>query len=277
MSVDSTRYRHFVLTAGRTGSTLLAAILADAGADFAMPAPKEWDTARGGVVALPEIRRATTHFRLAFDRSTSKPPTPLARWIWGWHRSLGKRLLKRALDKAVFVKANDLDLAIPFAIKIGYFPRLIVSYREFDAHVLSASQMLINWSIETMAKDYDRSYRNAVLQLHAYGGCVVHYDDLVDAARTDWARSLAEVTGLSADALLASRTRRARPVAREEARLPVLYESVEHTFAAVDALSGRALPPSPQALRNWAQRARSPLPPVRLGSLHGARPAKPAE
>lgn len=253
---DSERRRYFVLTAGRTGSTLLTAIMVDAGANFAAHAPEDWDTARGGggAVDLPEIRRATNHFRLAFELSPRKPPMPPAQWIWSWHRSLGKRHLKKALDKAVYVKADDLDLAVPYAIKVGYFPRVIVSYRRFGAHALSFSQMFINWSVETMAMEYDRTYRNAVLQMYAYGGCVVSYDDLVDRTRTDWAGNLAEVTGLAADALLASRDRRVKSTEPEEIELPVLYESAERSFAAVDTLSGRALPPSPQALRNWARK-----------------------
>jgi hypothetical protein len=234
---------------------LLIAIMADAGADFAMPVPEDWDTARGGALALPEIRRATNHFRLAFELSQRRPALPPVQWIWNWHRSLGKRHLKRALDKAIYVKADDLDLAVPYAIKVGYFPRIIVSYRRFGAQAVSFSQMFINWSVEAMATEYDRTYRNAVLQMYAYGGCVVSYADLVDRTRTEWASNLAEVTGLTAERLLASRDRRVKSGERTELELPVLYESVEQSFLAVDTLSGRALPPSPQALRNWARKA----------------------
>lgn len=254
MVADSERRRYFVLTAGRTGSTLLTAIMADAGADFAMPAPKDWDTARGGENELPEIQRAISHFRLAFELSPRKPLMPLAHWIWTWHRSLGKRYLKKALDKAIYVKSADLDWAVPYAIKVGYFPRIIVSYRPFGACALSFSQRLTIWSAETLAVEYDRTYRNAVLQMHAYGGCVVSYADLIDRARTEWAANLAEVTGLAADALLASRDRRVKSTQHDEVELPVLYQSAEQSFAAVEALSGRAFPPSPQALRNWARK-----------------------
>ena len=252
MPLDSKRQRYFIVTAGRTGSTLLAAIMGDAGADFGMPVLDDWNTARGGSMELSEVRLAANYFRRAFERAPRKPALPPARWIWTWHRSQGKRNLKRALDKAVYVKAVNMDLAIPYSIKLGYFPRVIVSYRRFGPFALSYSQMLVSWSTETMATDYDRIYRNAVLQLYAYGGCAVNYDDLVDRTRTEWARNLAEVTGLSVDALLESRARRLKSAPREERLFPVSDESVERSFAAVDALSGHAWPPSPQALRNWA-------------------------
>jgi hypothetical protein len=252
VAVDSKQRRYFVVTVGRTGSTLLTAIMADAGADFGMPAPEHWDTARGGAIELPEVRRAADHFRLAFEHRPQRPRMPPARWIWTWHRSVAKRELKRALDKAVFVKAGDLDWVVPHAIKVGYFPSVIISYRPFGPCALSFSQTLSMWPAETMAAEYDRTYRNAVLQMHAYGGCVVSYADVVDRTRTEWATNLSEVTGLSVDALLASRDRRVKSAQREEVEVPILYESAEQTFATVDALSGRAFPPSAQALRNWA-------------------------
>jgi hypothetical protein len=267
LQVDPKRQRYFVVTAGRTGSTLLAAILGDAGADFDLPVPDDWNTARGGAMVLPEIRRATKHFRLAFDNARRKPWIPPAQWIWSWHRSLGKRNLKSALDKAIYVKANDLDLAIPYSVKVGYFPRVIVSYRAFAPHALSYSQMLINWSVETMAMDYDRTYRNAALQLRAYGGCAVSYDDLVNHSRTEWARHLGEVTGLPVDDLLASRARRVKLVPRREMPFPVLYESVERSFAAVHALSGRAWSPSQQGLRDWGPRQETEAQVIPLGRV----------
>ena len=39
--------RFFIVNPGRTGSTLLAAILADAGADFCFETPESWDPTTG--------------------------------------------------------------------------------------------------------------------------------------------------------------------------------------------------------------------------------------
>jgi uncharacterized membrane protein YkvA (DUF1232 family) len=257
MAPGDERRRYFLVTAGRTGSTLLAAILADAGADFALPVPGDWDVARGGELELPEIRDAANRFRLAFERSARRPAAQAARWLWTYHRSRGKRSLKSSLRKAVYVKAVNLDLAIPYSVKAGYFPCIIVSYRAFGPQALSFSQMLSDRSAESLAQDYDRAYRNAVLLLHAYGGCVVNYNELIDHQRTEWAAKLAEVTGLAVDAILASRARRVTAARTEEIEIPVLYPSTDRTFEIVDALSRRALPPSPQALRNWAGKARA--------------------
>ncbi len=249
------RRRYFLITPGRTGSTLLASILADAGADFAIDSREEWDTARGGWMEHADIRRATNHFRLAFERSPSKPISPFSRLIWTYHRTSGKRYLRRALQQAVYLKAVNLDLAIPFAIKLGYFPQLIVNYRPFGAQALSSSQMLMSWSSDALAATYNRTYRNSLIQIYSYGGCVVSYADLTDRDRTAWASALGQVTGLSADKLLESRARRSKGNRSVEAELPVLDETTRQSVAAIDALSGLALSPSPQALRNWQRKA----------------------
>lgn len=255
MEPGGNRRRFFIVTAGRTGSTLLATILADAGADFAMSPRDDWDIARGGWMEHAEIRRAAGHFRLAFERSPVKPPTFLSKSIWAYHRAAGKRYLAQALGEATYVKALNLDLAIPFAIKLGYFPQIIVNYRSFGDQALSLSQMMVNWSAEDLAATHNRTYRNALLLIHSYGGCVVSYADLTDRTRTAWAQSLGQITGLSAEKLLASRDRqvsaRRAPASQE---VPIFDESAQRATSAIDGLAGRVLPPSPQALRNWERK-----------------------
>jgi uncharacterized membrane protein YkvA (DUF1232 family) len=251
---DDDGRRFFVVTPGRTGSTLLATILADAGADFAIAPRDDWDTARGGWMEHPDAVRAGNHFRLAFERSPNKPAAFISRWIWAYHRAAGKRYLKRALQRTVYVKALHLDLAIPFAIKLGYFPQVIVNYRPFGAHALSFSQMVTTWSADALATAYNRSYRNSLLLVHSYGGCVVSYADLTDRTRTEWTASLGQITGLSAERLLASRDRRASAMQADESECPVADETAQRSLAALDALSGRALRPSSQAVRNWQRK-----------------------
>ena len=248
------RRRFFVITPGRTGSTLLASILADAGADFSVDTRDKWDTARGGWMEHADIRRATAHFRLAFERSPSKPVSLVSRLVWSYHRSAGKRYLKRALAQARYVKAVYLDLAIPFAIKLGYFPQVIVNYRPFSVQALSSAQMLLNWSAEALSTSYNRTYRNALLQIHSYGGCVVSYADLTDQGRTAWATALAQITGLAADRLLEGRERRSNGDQSPENEFAVLEETTRQSVAAIEALSGLAVRPSRQALRNWQRK-----------------------
>ena len=250
---SSERQRFFIVTAGRTGSTLLATIMADAGADFGIAAPKDWDVSRGGDMELAAIRRAADHFRVAFERAPRKPIATVSKWIWSCRMSLGKRLLKEALTQARFFKTVNLDLVIPYVMKMGFFPRMIVSCRAFPGYAVSFSQTFGHRSLTVLADDYNRTYRNALLQLSTYGGCVVSYSDLTDPSRTEWANALAETTGLSAEALLASRGRRIKVRTDAERALPRLSDSASEIFAAAEHFAGRALPPSVPALRNWSR------------------------
>jgi uncharacterized membrane protein YkvA (DUF1232 family) len=273
------RRRFFVVTPGRTGSTLLATILADAGADFSIVPRDDWDTARGGWMEHPDAVRAGNHFRLAFERSPSKPTTLISKWIWVYRRAAGKRHLRQALEQAVYFKSLHLDLAIPFAIKLGYFPQVIVNYRPFGEHAVSFSQMVISWSADALAAAHNRTYRNSLLLVHSFGGCVVSYADLTDRGRTEWATSLGQITGLSAENLLASRDRRASADRAADIEVPIPDEPAQRSLAALEALSGRALRPSAQALRNWQRNIADRHAPagVPIGTREATSPALSGE
>lgn len=244
------RERFFVIAAGRTGSSLLAAILAEAGADWGMPAGLHWDESKGGSYEYPDIVKAAHFFRRAHDYAPIRP-SGLARWPWAIARHRAKSHLRQALDKVRFVKAIDLDLAVQAAFKLGYFPRIIVNYRAFADHAISLSQMYAHRTVDMMERDYVRTYRNALVQLHLYGGCVVGFDELADPKRSDWADSLATVTGYAADRLLTLRQKWQRATPPSSAAAFALGAESESLFHSLNALAGRAIPISTQALRNW--------------------------
>jgi len=257
MPIEETqRVRHFIVTAGRTGSSLLAAVLADAGADFGMAPPEAWNPT-GGEMEHPKAQAMGWHFARAHAISPVKPALPPASLVWDIRRHLAKKRLRELLAKATFVKTMDLDLAIQPTFRLGYFPSLILNYRAFEAQALSVFAMRGHMTAEGLAKRYERTYRNGLLLLHIYGGCVIGYDALVDPGATAWAAPLAEVTGLPREALLASRARRVGP-GSPPVTLPVLDAAAARLFAEMEALSDRVIPPSAQALRRWRDAAAPP-------------------
>ncbi|HMK69133.1 MAG TPA: YkvA family protein, partial [Stellaceae bacterium] len=72
-----------------------------------------------------------------------------------------------------------------------------------------------------------------------------------DLDRRDWAVALASITGLSAGALLASRARRVQGRQPVPSVAPSFSESADRLLVSMERSSGRALPPSEPALRNW--------------------------
>ena len=250
-SVENVRY--FVITAGRSGSTLLCSILADAGANFGLLAPDSWDET-GGAFEHPSMWRAAKCYHDAYRISPYRPSWP-RKWLWDLARWRGKRQLARALDKADFFKAIHIDLAVQPARKLGYFPRIIISFRPFADQVLSLSGMFSERTASCHEAEYLRTYQNALLWLQLYGGCVVSCDELTDMRCMDWVQALAETSGLSAEAIAAGRRNRVRP-------RTLLANNVRPQFGyataslekSLQSLCGVVIPPSYIARRAWLAR-----------------------
>src|ERR1700730_10918875 len=94
--VDPERRRVFILTSGRSGSTLLASILADAGAAFGMRTPERWDPGTGDLEHR-ELHRMGAWMGYAYDLSPDRPGIGLRRYLWDFYRSMGKARLRRLL------------------------------------------------------------------------------------------------------------------------------------------------------------------------------------
>lgn len=259
--------RFFIVTAARTGSTLLSAILADAGADFGMPTPQGWDRA-GGDLEHPDLWRALRYFRSAEAISTGRPPVGVARMRWNAYRSLGKKWLCAGLGAARFAKVYGAHDLVRPAFKIGYFPSVILSYRRFEDQALSLGLMHAHATLDSLRDNYRHVYCDGLWLLNTFGGCVVGYESLTDRGDRKWAEPLARVTGLPIERLVTARDRRI-----DASSSPAEAFSVDRTtdrlFEAMEALSGRTIPPSEQALRLWsAVRARDQH---RVGAGHLAR------
>jgi hypothetical protein len=249
----SPRERFLIINAGRTGSSLLCAILAAAGADFGMAADQTW-SADDGAFEQEAVTRAAAWLGAA-SRLGPTPPLWPQRWRWDFARHRAKIHLRRALAAAPFVKGPNLDLAVQPAAKFGYEPRIIVSCRAFSAQAMSLAQRSAHSEATALEAYYLRTYKNALMWLLVYGGCVVDYDELADPEESAWAAALAAVTGLAAPALAAARQARLDPrVVRRPSRLPALSLECELLHDRLRGLSGQAVPPSHLAARSMARR-----------------------
>jgi hypothetical protein len=242
--------RNFIITAGRSGSTLLCSILADAGADFGLPHISGWDPG-GGTYEHRLIAQAAKWYRRAHEISPDRPLPP-RKWAWTLVRHQGKHLLRRALRQAEFFKALHLDLAVQPASKLGYFPQIVVSFRAFVPQALSLAKMFSERDAGAQEAEYLRTYRNAMMWLFLYGGCVVDYDDLVDPACNRWITPLAAVTGLPATELAYARRARVR-----QQKFPLRPNGIEYSEATARLeatmrdLCGQLVLPSHIAVRAW--------------------------
>ena len=261
--------RFFIVTAARTGSTLLSAILADAGAEFDMKTPRRWDRA-GGDLEHPDLWRALRYFCDAETISMmGRPPCGIARMRWNIYRSLGKRWLRAGLGRARFAKLYGAHKLVRPAFKIGYFPTVILSYRRIEDQALSLGLMHPHANWEFLRQNYLTVYCNGLWLLNMFGGCVVSYDDILSPADTAWAETLGRATGLPTASLIEARKSRIED-ASPAAEASFDDRTSAPMFEAIQALRGKVIPPSHQALRLW-EASRSPG--ARRGAAdHLARP-----
>jgi hypothetical protein len=254
MKQDDDRRRYFILTAGRTGSTLLAAILGDAGADFGMQVPDRWHPGTGEMEHA-ELRRAARWMRYAHQVSADRPPIGVRRYLWDIYRSLGKTHVQQLLKQARYVKGEDADFIVNPGFRMGFLPSIIVNYRRFEDYAVSTASMRGHTSLEILATYYNRVNRNALLWLCTFGGCVVSHQQLSDPDDTSWIAPLAAVTGLSAARLLEARTQR---LGGSSPRVEVECFDAEaaRTFGMIDALRGRVIPAGAQIQRSWRDKQR---------------------
>jgi len=247
---DASRRRIFIVTAGRTGSSLLSAILADCGANFAMPAPPAWDP-RSGQMEDPDLCAAADYFKRAHDIAAGKPGMSWRRVAWSLLRSRGKTRLAMTLAKADYVKCVNLDLLVHPAFRLGYAPTVILSYRRFEDYVVSSAVRGGHSDLSLLTALYTRIYQNGLLQMTVFGGCVVAYEQLVDPDDVSWANALASVTRIPAPRLIAARERYAVAIERPQP-MPPMDRLAGELFTRMEDLRGRVLAPSPPYLRELA-------------------------
>jgi len=251
--------RYFVVNSGRSGSTLLSVILAEAGAQFDLPIPRSWNPV-GGEMEHPLGLRATAAFRRTSQAGSTKPEGWLQRRAWQLHRSHGRRALRKLLAHADFVKCEDLDLVVASVFKLGFFPKVVLCYRRFEDYAVSRTLLKSYANVDALLAHYCRTYRDGWLLLQTFGGCAVGFDELTDPNATAWARALSRVTGFAEESLLAARARRLGKISR-----PVAAASFDDAAGQLHALlaasRGQDIPASDQAIRNWlARQSRAPRP-----------------
>ncbi|MEX2480256.1 MAG: hypothetical protein WD928_05280 [Gammaproteobacteria bacterium] len=242
------RQRHFVLTFGRSGSSLLCAILADAGADFALPVPASWDP-RHGIMEHPQIKQAAHHMRRAFDIDAGRRFVIAPRIEAGIRRRRARRHLCRALEAAAYVKIGDLDLLVQMAFALGYSPRVLLNLRRFEDCLASTLVGRKHHGPDSLAVDYARICRQGLALMQTFGGCVVSYEDLLGGSEAAWIPAAATVTGLDADALRRAARQRVNAPVHGPANVAVVYGECRTLYETLSALNGRVFEPSAPVCR----------------------------
>mgnify|MGYP001820923479 CR=1 FL=1 len=238
--------KHFIITPGRAGSTLFCSILAHGGADFGMPLTEAWDR-RAGAYEHIQVDQASSHAKRALEL---KQNSKMSKWVMlkrKYHRRMTKLNLATVLNKADYCKNSDADL-VRWARGLGYQPSVLLLYRSFDRYCVS-NFLRSGGSYARLMEHYANSIETGILAMKTFGGCVIDFDQVLDPQQTQWARNVAELTGLDADALLNYRNDIVKPTSHEQNTLPLHDPRIQAIEQAIAACVGRVFPPTAQAKR----------------------------
>ena len=171
-----------------------------------------------------------------------------------YKRAVGKYKTRKLLETATCIKeAANIHYLPRIAAFMGYWPVIVLNYRDFPEWAGSMYPGQRYFSIETLTQDYVSTMENSVALLGLFGGCVIDYKELMDTNAEDWARVLGEVTGLDGGVILESRNRRFRNPG-PESPLPVRNSNVEEILALVRQYEGRPVDPRACDHRDTAHR-----------------------
>jgi len=242
--MEDPRKRYLVVGTGRSGSTLLSSILADAGANFALGSVESWDPSWG------EYEHPLLHVAEAWRSRIQKiRRSVLPDRLEAFCAPRMHRALSRLLERAEYAKSIPLVGMVDVIHRLGFAPVLIVNYRAFRDYARSIHLSRPFWDIPKLMDRYISTYSTAILQLEIFGGCTIDYEELVDSRETAWARALSELTRLPEHRLLEQRSKRVNAKASSGKKAEPIFDQssldprIGLLYDALRSLKGRALPP----------------------------------
>lgn len=191
---------YLIVGTGRSGSSLLAAILSQCDADFGLDKKTTWDRVKGAF-EHPDLHNAYAAMSKAKKISESLIPDKFGRKYFDSKCDVA---LERVMSKAIFAKSSKLIWLVQRIYKLGYKPNIIIQYRRFDDYAASR-YLKFGWSVSQLVEEYCSVHETAILQQALFGGCVVSYEDIVNLEEINWAVSISTLTGISQDRLLNKR------------------------------------------------------------------------
>jgi hypothetical protein len=179
--------RIVVVGAPRSGTTLLASLLAKLGTDFGVE-QRAWDV-NSGYYEHPSLLKIYCQLRKQ-SRLARYSDNLAQRAQAGAIRGLG-----RLLADVQAIKYPPLSTQLPFLVaQAGFAPILVISARLFEPYAISRMRME-GIGFDECKRDYLEIYRSSQLMLKVYEGVVIDYEGLLRSRREPAIQQLARLTG----------------------------------------------------------------------------------
>jgi len=225
--------RYLIVGTGRSGSSLLAAILADAGAKFNLPSVLIWNRSSGAYEHPKLISACKWFFR---SRKAALFSDQLCRFC----EIRMERKLLLLWQEAVFAKYPNAVWLIHFIPKLGYSPKLILSYRSFPNFSIS-EYLKKGLSMPDLVSKYYEINSTAMLALNIFGGVAVSYEELVNKDETIWADAISSLTDIDSQKIIYSRNQRVNEI-KNKNKFPIYYDQkITDIYQAMVNLKGKVI------------------------------------
>jgi len=192
--------QYCIVSTGRSGSSLLASILAHSGADFGLTASREWNKHRGEM-EHPLLHEAYAHLT-KMERINNALMVPNSPFKKRYRRKLLDTLSKTR--DIPYLKSTKLGYLVPYLAEVNHSVKVLIIYRDFLFFAKSLHFKCGN-NYTALRSEYLNMYNTALLQLELFGGTIIHYTDLIDKNATQALEALSKVTGIDREVLRTQR------------------------------------------------------------------------
>ncbi len=194
-SEEHQRVINFLLGTRRCGTSLLAAILNECGADFG-PVQKTPEFHRAGYMEDPLVGKAESYFRKYYELRKTFPFLPVC--CINWIRKHAITIFQKVVqDNRAWVKNGALISCLAdLQNSLGFQPKVLGIVRHPVENVASFSNSKgafgMESDVETMFKRYYNDNQKLLLHIENYGGCLISFHDLTDRKKTNWADAVSK-------------------------------------------------------------------------------------
>lgn len=188
---EAPRQRIVVVGPPRSGTTLLASLLAQLGVNFGVE-ERSWDV-NSGYYEHPELLKIYGQLRKV-ERLEQVSDNLASR-----QRQGAVQALQHLLGQVQAIKYPPISSQLPFLVaSAGYAPVLAISARRFEPYAISRMRMEgVGYGV--CKGDYLEMYQTALLLLRVYQGQVISYEGLLGPGRQAALQRLASLSGAAAE------------------------------------------------------------------------------
>lgn len=225
-------YKYIICGTERSGSTLLSAVLANAGANFGMSLKTDWNRNSGAFEHTTLINMIKYFKRKELYGNFSD------RLKLFFENKIIQQIKNGLGEEVTYLKYPIYSEQQAYYVrKSGFQPRLIMTIRKFEE--VAQSQLykhggnyldLKNYYIDTLS--------TCILELKNYGGCIISYDELTNLNERKWADRITQITGLSKNLLIEKRDTLLKPI-KQNNQIDFIDEDCEKLYQQAIKISSK--------------------------------------